>query len=75
MVKTRDYYIILFTNDLTYHTGNIPDTDIISAKKYDTFRLAKAELESIDDEYKNEAVIYRVHEERIFDFERVMEDE
>ena len=54
MVKTRDYYIILFTNDLTYHTGNIPDTDIISSKKDDTFWLAKAELESIDYDYKNE---------------------
>ena len=73
MVFSRDYYIIMFLNDLTYHIlgGGVPNTDIIKAAKYETLELAQKELETLDDDYKEVAAIYSVHECRTYDLDRI----
>ena len=74
MVIGKDYYIIMFLNDLTYHTGllggGVPDTDIVKAAKYESLELAQKELETLDDDYKEVAAIYSVHECRTYDLDR-----
>lgn len=72
MVIGKDYYIIMFLDNLTYHTGDgVPDTSITMAEEFYTKEQAQKELETLDDEYKEVAAIYRVHECRTYDLDKL----
>lgn len=71
MNKVFEYYVILFNNNLTYllETG-YPTEDISHAQQYTNLTAAKQEIENLDDEYKECAVIYKVTEIREYKVEK-----
>lgn len=72
MVIGKDYYIIMFLDNLTYHTGDgVPDTSITMAEEFYTKEQAQKELETLDEEYREVAAIYSVHEGRTYDLQKL----
>lgn len=72
MVISKDYYIIMFLDNLTYHTRDgVPDTSITMAAEFYTKEQAQKELETLDDDYKEVAAIYSVHECRTYDLQKL----
>ena len=72
MVIGKDYYIIMFLDNLTYHTGDgVPDTSITMAAEFYTKEQAQKELETLDEEYREIAAIYSVHEGRTYDLQKL----
>lgn len=71
MEKKYEFYVILFNNNLTYlsETG-YPTEDISQAQQYTNLTVAKQEVENLDDEYKECAVIYKVTETRTYEVEK-----
>ena len=65
MNKVFEYYVILFNNNLTYlsETGYSTE-DISQAQQYTNLTVANQDIENLDDEYKECAVIYKVTEIR-----------
>ena len=71
MNKEFEFYVILFNNNLTYlsETGYTTE-DISQAQRYTNLVVAKQEIENLDDEYKECAVIYKVTEIREYKVEK-----
>lgn len=72
MDKKYEYYVILFNNNLTYYTEDgYPSQDINQEVQYTNLNVAKQDIEDLDDEYKECAVIYKVIEQREYKLEKV----
>lgn len=72
MSEQEEYYVILFSNDLTYMTEDgYPCSKISTAVKYYNLDNIKAEIESLDDEYKENATIYKVKQLTEYKVEKV----
>lgn len=71
MSKEFEYYVILFNNNLTYLTDDgYPSANINHARQYTNLTVAKQEVEDLDGDYKEYAVIYKVTETRTYEVEK-----
>ena len=71
MSKEFEYYVILFNDNLTYYTDDgYPSHDISQAQQYTNLTVAKQDIDNLDDEYKECAVIYKVTEIREYKVEK-----
>lgn len=74
MSEKNKYYVILFTDNLTFLTDDgYPSQDVTKADKYTSFNTIKQQLENLDDDYKQQAKIYEVEEQIEYTFRKLGE--
>lgn len=72
MSKKFEYYVIFFNDDMTFYTDDgYPSQDVSQAIQYTNLTVIKQDIENLDDDYKEHAVIYKVKEQREYTFEKV----
>lgn len=73
MSGKNKYYVILFTDNLTFLTDDgYPSQDVTKADKYTSLNTIKQQLENLDD-YKQQAKIYEVEEQIEYTFRKLGE--